>query len=150
MEQSRRCTSRRNLFSRRCASEERPTPHGIRARKHASSTEKISTQSPHARFPSPLGWLRVSDSKRAKADVIFSVGVALLRSERSCDLQILEGADHLGQCLFGISEEESGLWIIEKLVLDTGESWAHRALEEDDVCRIGNLENRHSVDRAAR
>ena len=106
--------------------------------------------SPRASCSSPVELSWQSKAEGARADVIFSVGGAPLRSDLviAGELQVLEGADDLGQRLLGISEEESGLWIIEKLVLDTGESWAHGALEEDDVCRIGNFENWHSVDRA--
>lgn len=114
-------------------SEQGLPPSGSRARKDASLTGQ-------------------SKAEGARADVIFSVGGAPLRSDLAIagELQVLECADDLGQRLFSISEEESGLWIIEKLVLDTGEPWAHGALEEYDVCRIGNFENRHSVDWATR
>jgi len=105
---------------------------------------------PHASCSSPVDVDWWSKAEGARADVVFSVGGAPLRSDLAIagELQVLEGADDLSQRLFGISEEESGLGIVEKLVLDTGESWAHGALEEDDVCRIGNFENWHSVDRA--
>ena len=62
----------------------------------------------------------------------------------------LTAPEHLRQRVLRVAEQQGRLRVVEQLVLDTGETGAHRALEEDDLLRLGDLEDRHAVDRRAR
>src|SRR3712207_7681730 len=49
--------------------------------------------------------------------------------------------------VLGVPEQHLGLGVVVELVVDTGETWVHRALEHDDRLRLVDVEDRHPVDR---
>src|SRR4051812_38379342 len=51
-------------------------------------------------------------------------------------LEALERAQHLGQGVLGVAEQERRLGVVQQLVLDAGEAGAHRPLEEHHLLRV--------------
>src|SRR4051812_26855625 len=48
--------------------------------------------------------------------------------------------------LLRIAEQHSGLWVEVQIVVDAREAGLHRALDDDDVLRLVDVEDRHAVD----
>src|SRR6185436_2442811 len=67
------------------------------------------------------------------------------RRLRRLGLQLL---DQLGEHALGIAEEHHRLGIVVELVVDPGEAGLEAALDDDDVARLVDVEDRHAVDRA--
>ena len=61
--------------------------------------------------------------------------------------QNLQFRGDLGDGGFCVTEEHRGLLVEVQVVVDAGESGAHRALEHDDGPRLVHVEDRHPVDR---
>src|SRR5690242_17957433 len=65
-------------------------------------------------------------------------------------LRCFERLLDLCQRLTRVAEQHSRLFVIEQRVVDTRETVAHAPLEDDDVLRTVDIENRHAVDRTRR
>src|SRR6058998_1420877 len=64
--------------------------------------------------------------------------------------ELLDGGGELLDRVFGVAEEHHGLRVQEQRVLDSGEAGVHAALEDDDLLRLIDVQDRHAVDGTSR
>src|SRR5213083_2327524 len=75
---------------------------------------------------------------------------SLSAGTRSIPRSLIQRLDHVLDDLLRIAEHHHGLLHVEERVVEAGIAGGHAALVDDDGARLGDVEDRHAVDRAAR
>src|SRR5207244_3641993 len=114
---------RTRICVRRACSSFRSRPTGRTALRRSSGT----TQGTGTASPSGKG----ASAGRASAHALC---------------RFLELLYHFADSVFRMAEKHRGLWVEVKVVVDAREARLHRALDDDDVLGLVDVEDRHAVD----
>src|SRR6266566_4165122 len=95
-------------------------------------------------MPPPTTTTSNSSSDSAARAWLRSITTAVSQSWSS-DLAELRGDLCHGE--LRVAEQHRGLRVVVELVFDAGETWVHRALDDDHRAAVRDLEDRHPVDR---